>query len=56
MSAASSDLANGNVSAAGSGYQDGGDDYFGSVECPSVTGFHPPIRTDDTVLLWGRNK
>ena len=31
-------------------------EYFGSVECPSVTGFHPPIRTDDIFMLWGRNK
>ena len=45
----------GNGALSGNGDDDEAD-YFGSVECPSVTGFHAPIRTDDIFMLWGRNK
>ncbi len=29
---------------------------FGDLDCPQVPGFHPPIRSEDVLAFYGRNR
>ena len=53
---ASTVSSNNNVNGGGGGGGDPEKEFFGNVDCPAVTGFHAPIRTDDVFKLLGRNR